>query len=412
MNDHRSTSPLSERLRSVMCAEVVLVILTLVLISAVHTFAIQSRLLMTGYYIIIWAVAFLLMKRRRLTMMVFVLTVTFGMDLAESYVGRNMGHQSFLSHVGIDIVAWSVLLFLFGLLAREAYVANTEMRRLELKRAIEKKVISARSAALTCMAHELRTPIASVVACVETLESTMEGKIDDIERRFLKLVHESSRHLVELVDNLLDYGKARSGSISFKPQEVDFPELIEAAVAMIEPQGTMRDITISAQVDTSVGQVVADPLHLRQIVLNLLSNAVKHSPAGAPVKISVTAEDCDVVINVSDTGKGMTVAQVKHIFDPYYQTPDGGARPGTGLGLGIVHLLVKLHGGSISVQSAPGEGSEFSVRLPRQGIQKTSPSDREETWEAALSADQRSDFSPAPAEDDTESDSATAATCV
>ncbi|MBT6154978.1 MAG: HAMP domain-containing histidine kinase [Planctomycetaceae bacterium] len=365
--------------------EVCLTVVTIAFIAAVHTFATQSRILMTAYYIMLWSAAYILLKRRRLTMVVFVLTVAFGMNLARNYFGPSVVAPSLHVNVWVDITTWCVLLILFGLLAREAFKINSEIRQMQVRREIEQKVISARSAALSCMAHELRTPIASVAACVETLESTMEGKIDEIEKTVLGLVRESSDHLNKLVDNLLDYGKAKEGSISFTPQHMDLPENIEGAVEMVKPQGRMRDIKIETQIDPSINNFVADPLQLRQIVLNLLSNAIKHSPDGKLVKVTVESHDSDVTISVRDAGRGMTSEQAEHIFDPYFQTTESDAQLGTGLGLGIVHLLVKQHGGSISVKSSPGEGSLFKVRLPHRNMQEALASIHDDdTWEDAV----------------------------
>jgi signal transduction histidine kinase len=382
---HNTEELLMGLVRSTIRWEAVLAVLTVAVVALVHTSTSESHLLLNGHYIIVWGVAYVLMKRRALTLMIFVMTVAVGTDSAQAYFERNVGHANLVVDIGI----WVVLLFLFGLLVREAYLINVEARRMQVQRTIENKLASARSAALTCMAHELRTPISSVVACVETLQNSMEGKLDEIELKFLGLVHESSQHLMELVNKLLDYGKAKSGQVTFSPQRIHLPELVEGAVMMIQPQASAQGVEISTHIDASVAQITADPLHVKEILLNLLSNAIKHTPAGESVRLSVEAKECDVLINVCDVGEGMTAEQVEHLFDPYYQATESDGLHGTGLGLGIARLLVNRHGGSISVDSTPGAGSLFRVRLPRDGPQKCSAeADDEETWEAALTSSQ------------------------
>ncbi len=396
-------------IRNALRWETVLAGLTVAAVALVNTSPSRGPLLLNGYYIAVWGAAYVLMKRRALTLMIFVLTIAFGTDLAQTYFGRNAGRPNLLADPVIGVGTSCVLLFLFGLLVREAYRANAESRRLQIQRTIEQKVVSARSAALTCMAHELRTPIASVVACIETLKETTEGRLDEIEKEFLGFVYESSQHLMELVNNLLDYGKAKSGHVAFSPQRIHLPDLVQRAVAIIQPGAAAEDVRISTHIDQRVAEITADPLHLKQIVLNLLSNAVKHSPPGESVRLSVEAEKGNVLIHVRDVGQGMTAEQVQHLFDPYYQATEKDAQQGTGLGLGIAKLLVDRHGGSLSVESTPGEGSVFSVRLPQDAILRPSPdAHEEETWETALPSSQTTDSWLSPGGTDAELPSPTA----
>jgi signal transduction histidine kinase len=135
---------------------------------------------------------------------------------------------------------------------------------------------------------------------------------------------------------------------------------------MAEPRAAEAGVSITAQVDQTVREIVADPLRLKQILLNLLSNAVKFNEQGGFVRMQVRSDGKDVVISVRDTGRGIQPEQMQRLFDPYYQAAHGDQGIGTGLGLSIIKHLVELHGGTILVDSVPGSGSVFTVRLPRE----------------------------------------------
>src|SRR5262249_28669794 len=152
----------------------------------------------------------------------------------------------------------------------------------------------------------------------------------------------------------------QSGQIKLARETVALPELVSQCVAMIEPRAAKEDVKITTQIDGSVGEMNADPLRLKQILLNLVSNSVKYSPAGGLVRIQARAKEDEVIFSVRDTGRGISAEQITHLFDPYYQAAHSDRGIGTGLGLAITKLLVDLHGGSISVDSAPGSGSLFT----------------------------------------------------
>jgi signal transduction histidine kinase len=143
-------------------------------------------------------------------------------------------------------------------------------------------------------------------------------------------------------------------------------ELVEQCVAMIEPKAEQNRVSVTAQVSPEVKEVVADPLRLKQILLNLLTNAVKFNEEDGLVNVKARADGKDVLISVRDTGRGISPEQKENLFNPYYQAAHGDQGIGTGLGLSIIKHLTELHGGSISVESVPGSGSVFSVRLPRE----------------------------------------------
>jgi cell cycle sensor histidine kinase DivJ len=148
---------------------------------------------------------------------------------------------------------------------------------------------------------------------------------------------------------------------------VAVPELVEQCIKMVESKAAKAEVTITAQMEPDVREIVADPLRLKQILINLLTNAVKFNEEGGFVKMQLRATSRDVFISVRDTGRGIAPEQVDRLFDPYFQAAHGDQGIGTGLGLCIIKHLVELHGGVVSVESVLGSGSVFTVRLPKAG---------------------------------------------
>ena len=165
---------------------------------------------------------------------------------------------------------------------------------------------------------------------------------------------------------MLDYAKAQAGQVELALQTVSLPDLVQQCVAISEVRAKENGVPAFRERGGGVAEITADPLRLKQALLNLLSNAVKFTPQQGLVKVQVRKKDSDVLIGVRDTGRGISPEKMQHLFDPYHQA-ERGPGAGTGLGLAITKFLVELHGGSISVDSAPGSGSLFTLRLPVQG---------------------------------------------
>ena len=233
--------------------------------------------------------------------------------------------------------------------------------------------MATRAAALTSTSHEVRQPLSAIMAVSETLLDESAGPLNEVQRDFLTDIDECARHLMALINDILDYAKAEAGMIKLVHETVALPELVSQCIMMVEPAATEAEITITVQMDPAVGEMVADPLRLKQILLNLLSNALKFNERGGSVKIQVRANGGDVCITVRDTGRGVGAKQLEHLFDPYYQAAHGDGGIGTGLGLSIIKHLVNLHAGSISVDSVPGSGTVFTVQLPGEGCPHAEP---------------------------------------
>ncbi|NND99718.1 MAG: HAMP domain-containing histidine kinase, partial [Pirellulaceae bacterium] len=176
---------------------------------------------------------------------------------------------------------------------------------------------------------------------------------------------EAAQHLLALVNDILDYAKAEAGMIRLAPQPVALAELVDQCVTMVTPRANEAGVSVTAQVDAGLTEVVSDPLRLRQILLNLLSNAIKYNSDGGSVIVRIRPDnDKQFRISVRATGRGIAPEHLEHLFEPYYQAAIADQGIGTGLGLAIIKHLTELHGGSIDVESVVGTGTMFTVKLP------------------------------------------------
>ncbi len=358
---------LGPRIRKHCTPEVALTAMALAMIAVFHGVASEDRLLLNLYYVAIAGAAYSLVMRRALALMVLVVFVAAGTTLAQVFFAAKPGTGDPLLDPIADATSLILLLMLGWLLAVEAYRFQTEEHRLRVRREIDEKAMATRAAALTSTSHEVRQPLSAILSITETLLDESAGPMNEVQRDFVSDVDECAKHLMALVNDILDYAKAEAGMIKLAPEAVALPELVEQCTKMIESRAAEAEVAITAQVDADVKEIVADPLRLRQILLNLLTNAVKFNERGGFVKMQVRASQKNVLISVRDAGRGIAPGQMERLFDPYYQAAHGDQGIGTGLGLSIIKHLVELHGGTISVESVLEAGSVFSVQLPKDG---------------------------------------------
>jgi len=367
--ERRKLTPVAlwQRRRKFLTVEVALTALTLLLIAVFHRVVSEDRLLLNLYYIGILTATYALVKRRALALTVLVVLVAAGTTLGQVYFVAGPGADDPLLDPITDLTSWSILLLFGWRLTLEAYRFQTEEYRLQMERRIDEKAMATRAAALTSTSHEVRQPLSAILAVSETLLDESAGPLNEVQRDFVNDIDECAKHLMTLINDTLDYAKAEAGMIKLAHEVVALPELINQCIQIAEPGAAEAEIAITAQIDPAVAEIVADPLRLKQILLNLFSNAVKFNERGGSVKIQVRPIDDDVCFSVRDTGRGISPEQIEHLFDPYYQAAHGDGGIGTGLGLSIIKHLVGLHAGSVSVDSVPGSGTVFTVRLPREG---------------------------------------------
>ena len=219
---------------------------------------------------------------------------------------------------------------------------------------------------LANMSHELRTPLNAILGFSEVLAERMFGEVNDKQAEYLQDILSSGRHLLSLINDILDLSKVEAGRLELELGRFHLPTALDNALILVRERATRHGITLTPTVDAEVGDIVADERKVKQILLNLLSNAVKFTPEGGRVGLTATAADSVITIAVSDTGIGIAPEDQAAIFEEFRQVgrEDARKQEGTGLGLTLAKKFVELHGGRIGVQSLVGQGSTFTFTLP------------------------------------------------
>ena len=247
--------------------------------------------------------------------------------------------------------------------------ATTERRATEtLERAREaaEAASHAKSMFLANMSHELRTPLNAVIGLSDLLLLEGSDPLTTKQRQYLEGIVQSGRHLLAMVNDVLDLAKIEAGKHAIEIEEVGAQEAIAEAVELLQTLARDRGVSLEASVDPDVPQIKADRIRLRQILYNLISNAVKFTDRNGRVRVSVTSDSRGVAIRVTDTGIGIAPEDMSRLFRAFEQLnlPSGDRPGGTGLGLALTKRLVDMHGGTIDVTSKLGAGTTFTVRLP------------------------------------------------
>jgi signal transduction histidine kinase len=248
-----------------------------------------------------------------------------------------------------------------GALAANLNRMNDELGRLygELEAASRHK-----SEFLANMSHELRTPLNAIIGFSQVLKQRMYGDLNDRQAEYVDDVLTSGQHLLDLINDILDLAKVEAGRMELQPSIFSLPTALGTATAMVRERAVNHGLTLATEIDASVGLIEGDERKVKQIVFNLLSNAVKFTPEGGSVTLAARTVDDHVEISVRDTGIGISPEDQAKIFDEFYQVGGGRQQEGTGLGLALTRGLVELHHGRLTVESAPGAGSTFTVVLP------------------------------------------------
>ncbi len=254
----------------------------------------------------------------------------------------------------------------------ETYVAHTALaveRALLEEEADRARVAAeteqARSALLSAVSHDLRTPLASMTgsACV-LLEHP--GDLGDPERReLLETIREESERLGRLVGDLLDLTRLGSGSLRARKEWYPLEDVISSALGRLESRLEGREIRVEMPPDVLLAPI--DPILLEQVFLNLIENAVKYSPPGSPLEIRAAAGDGEVAVEVGDRGPGLPPGEEERVFERFYRVADGRRAEGAGLGLAVCQAILKAHGGRIAAGNRPGGGAVFRFTLPLEG---------------------------------------------
>jgi len=239
----------------------------------------------------------------------------------------------------------------------------------KLRKALEKARAADRikSAFLATMSHELRTPLNSIIGFTGIMLQGLAGPLNKEQTKQMTMVQNSSRHLLALINDVLDISKIEAGQLELSPTTFALRPSIEKTAGLVSPLAEKKGIELKLAIADDVGTIATDQRRLEQVVLNLLNNAVKFTENGH-VLLSCRPEDDHYVFAVSDTGIGIRSEDLPNLFRPFYQIDSGLSRKheGSGLGLSICQKLLDIMGGTIHVESQWGRGSTFSVRFPKQ----------------------------------------------
>jgi signal transduction histidine kinase len=221
---------------------------------------------------------------------------------------------------------------------------------------------------LANMSHELRTPLNAVIGFSEVLLDRMFGELNDKQDEYLQDILSSGRHLLSLINDILDLSKIEAGRMELELGAFDLPVALDNALTLVRERASRHGIALGVSVDPQVGAIVADERKVKQVLVNLLSNAVKFTPEGGRVTVTVARANASVEIAVSDTGIGIAHDDLETIFEEFRQVGSDYTRKreGTGLGLPLAKRFVELHGGRIWVKSEVGKGSTFTFSIPER----------------------------------------------
>jgi len=250
----------------------------------------------------------------------------------------------------------------------ERLLAESERARAEAEaaRADAEQANRAKGEFLAVMSHELRTPLNAIGGYAELMEMGLRGPVTEEQRADLARIQQSQRHLLGLINQVLNYTRVETGTVRYDLSDVPVGEALAAAEALIVPQVRARGLTYLLGGCDPALRVRADRDKLQQILLNLLTNAIKFTDAGGELRVACGTRGGAVEISVADTGVGIAADKLASVFEPFVQVDQRLTRPheGVGLGLAISRDLALGMGGDLVAESTPGVGSTFTLTLP------------------------------------------------
>ena len=225
---------------------------------------------------------------------------------------------------------------------------------------------AAKSKFLANMSHELRTPLNAILGFAELLIDEPQGDYEaDRRKQFLEQIYKSGKHLLDLINDILDLAKVEAGQMDLRRLAFSLRGVVRSAIDTVQPLATAKKLSLIVE-QTADTALFADQGKVSQMLLNLLSNAIKFTPEGGRITVAVAELDNEVRLSVADTGIGITAADQEKLFVEFQQVGErpSGEQQGTGLGLALTRRLAELHGGRVWVESEPGAGSRFYIALP------------------------------------------------
>ncbi|ATU08048.1 sensor histidine kinase [Methanohalophilus portucalensis] len=219
---------------------------------------------------------------------------------------------------------------------------------------------------LANMSHELRTPLNSIIGFSQVLDSCEFGTLNEKQSRYLSNILYSGKHLLDLINDILDLSKIEAGRMDFEGEDINISEVIIETITMLGPVAEKKDVNMKCTNGPESLEIHADSMKIKEIMHNLLSNAIKFTPENGEVKVNLKVIDDQIHVSVSDNGTGIPKEKHEEIFDPFRQADSSSSRKfgGTGLGLALVKKYVEMHGGDIWLYSGVGKGSTFTFTIP------------------------------------------------
>jgi signal transduction histidine kinase len=251
---------------------------------------------------------------------------------------------------------------LYGAVRRDIHIRDIETLSEQLREASRHK-----SEFLAGMSHELRTPLNAIRGFSELLLEGVTGPLTEKQQRHINHILSGGRHLLELINDILDLSKVEAGKLNIETTLVNLPGLISDVMAVTEPLAHRKGVSLHTDGEPGLPSVSADPLRIKPVLLNIVSHAIKVTPQGGRVMIRLWQDGDAVAVSVSDTGIGISPEEADKLFREFTQLSRRNDQPteGTGLGLALAKRLVEMHGGRIWAESeGEGRGSTFQIRLP------------------------------------------------
>jgi PAS domain S-box-containing protein len=318
-------------------------------------------------------------------------------DYSATYTGEKgvpEGHVPITRFLSVPISDEGKLVIVVGVANKKTDYDESDVRQLMLlmngllrilqRRQAEEDLRQAHEAAeaankaksdfLANMSHELRTPLNAIIGFSDILLQDMAGPMNKEQKEYIRDIHESGYHLLNLINDILDLSKVESGKLELELSEFDLKELIENSLALFKEKAMKHNLSIKAKVGEEIGKILADERKIKQVLFNLLSNATKFTPDGGSITVQADQKRGEekegafdyIVISVTDTGIGIAHEDKGRLFQPFQQLETTFTKKykGTGLGLNLSKKFIELHGGEIHLESEVGKGSIFTFTIP------------------------------------------------
>jgi signal transduction histidine kinase len=299
-----------------------------------------------------------------------ILVVTSLDDLSSIARAYDAGATDFMSKPA----NWAILNYRVRYILRAEELRRNEGHLIAAKEVAE-AANRAKSEFLANMSHELRTPLNAIIGFSGMLSDRMLGPLSDRHIEYADIIGTSGRHLLAIINDILDLAKADADKLVLAEEKVDISEIVNLGTQMVKDMARRAQIDFAGEIEEHLPQVIGDPAKLTQILVNLLTNAIKFTQPGGRVLLKVERHaHRGMTFRVEDTGIGMSVAHIPIALEPFGQIDTGLARnhSGVGLGLPLTKRLVELHDGAIEIESEPGKGTVVTVSLPEERLRQQS----------------------------------------